>query len=294
MLSTLTASTAAGFHIGLLATAYGFGFRHGIDWDHLAALTDITSSQATPRRSMALATFYALGHGLVVLALGLVAILLSAELPDSVDRAMEHVVGATLLLLGVYVLFALARHGRQFRMRSRWMLVISGLRRLRHRRVETVVIEHDHEHADDAAHGHTHAHAHVLAGGPSHDVHRHVHRHVAPVPDDPFTTYGRPTAFFIGMLHGVGAETPTQVVIFLTAAGVGGTGAGMALLLVFLAGLLSANTVVALAGTFGFLGSTKNWPVYVCVSILTAVSSLVIGSLFLFGHGDFLPAIFTG
>jgi hypothetical protein len=179
-------------------------------------------------------------------------------------------------------------------MRSRWMLVISGVRRLRHRRVETVVIEHDHEHADDAAHGHTHAHAHVLAGGPSHDVHRHVHRHVAPVPDDPFTTYGRPTAFFIGMLHGVGAETPTQVVIFLTAAGVGGTGAGMALLLVFLAGLLSANTVVALAGTFGFLGSTKNWPVYVCVSILTAVSSLVIGSLFLFGHGDFLPAIFTG
>ncbi|MEY2402921.1 MAG: hypothetical protein QOD38_472 [Acidimicrobiaceae bacterium] len=294
MLSTLTASTAAGFHIGLLATAYGFGFRHGIDWDHLAALADITSSQATPRRSMALATFYALGHGLVVLALGLVAILLSAELPDSVDRAMEHVVGATLLLLGVYVLFALARHGRQFRMRSRWMLVISGLRRLRHRRVETVVIEHDHEHAEDAAHGHTHAHAHVLAGGPSHDVHRHVHRHVAPVPDDPFTTYGRPTAFFIGMLHGVGAETPTQVVIFLTAAGVGGTGAGMALLLVFLAGLLSANTVVALAGTFGFLGSTKNWPVYVCVSILTAVSSLVIGSLFLFGHGDFLPAIFTG
>ena len=72
MLSTLVASTAgAGFHVGLLATAYGFGFRHGIDWDHLAALTDITSSQDAPRRSMVLATLYALGHGVVVFVLGL-------------------------------------------------------------------------------------------------------------------------------------------------------------------------------------------------------------------------------
>ena len=40
------------FHAGLILTAFGFGFRHGIDWDHIAALTDITSSQAHPRRSM--------------------------------------------------------------------------------------------------------------------------------------------------------------------------------------------------------------------------------------------------
>ena len=93
------ASTGAGFHVGLLATAFGFGFRHGIDWDHIAALTDITSSQDQPRRSIVLATFYAVGHGLVVLALGLVAIVLSSALPPSVDSVMEHIVGATLIVL---------------------------------------------------------------------------------------------------------------------------------------------------------------------------------------------------
>ena len=292
MLSTLTASTTAGFHVGLLATAYGFGFRHGIDWDHLAALTDITSSQRSARRSMVLATLYALGHGLVVLLLGLTAILLSAQLPHSVDTVMERVVGLTLILLGVYVVVALARNGRDFRMRSRWMLVINGIRRLRARGAETVVIEHDHEHAEADAHGHVHAHVH--AGAPGRGSHRHVHRHVAPMPEDPFMSYGRPTAFGIGMLHGLGAETPTQVLIFLTAAGVGGKGAGIALLAAFLVGLLSSNTVIAIAGTFGFLRSTGNWPLYVAISLVTAAGSVVVGSLLLFGQSGVLPTILGG
>ena len=40
---------------------------------------------------------------------------------------MERVVGVTLILLGVYVFTALVRHGREFRMRSRWMLIFSGV-----------------------------------------------------------------------------------------------------------------------------------------------------------------------
>src|SRR5262249_31017999 len=64
------------FHVGLVLTALGFGFRHGIDWDHIAALTDIVGSHKESRRSMICATFYALGHALMVLALGLAAIVL--------------------------------------------------------------------------------------------------------------------------------------------------------------------------------------------------------------------------
>jgi len=29
---------------GLILTALGFGLRHGIDWDHIAAIADISSS----------------------------------------------------------------------------------------------------------------------------------------------------------------------------------------------------------------------------------------------------------
>src|SRR2546427_8042946 len=33
--------------LGLIATALALGFRHGFDWDHLAAITDVTSTTAT-------------------------------------------------------------------------------------------------------------------------------------------------------------------------------------------------------------------------------------------------------
>jgi High-affinity nickel-transport protein len=288
------------FHIGLALTAFGFGFRHGIDWDHIAALTDITSSQETPRRSMWFATLYALGHALVVFLLGFAAIMFAQRLPDGVDAAMERFVGATLVILGCYVFYALARHGRDFRMRSRWMLMLSGARRgvhwLRSRELATrelVEIEHDHVHALTDPHDDV-----VLVGAGSGTAalpeHRHHHRHVIPMPDDPFADYAPRTAFGIGMIHGIGAETPTQVLIFVTAAGAGGNISGLALLAAFLVGLLSANSAVALAGTFGFLGATRNFRLYVVVSCITALFSLVIGTIFLFGSSALLPAMLGG
>ena len=97
----------AGFSFGLLGSAFLFGFRHGIDWDHIAAITDITSSQETRREAMLFGTLYALGHALVVLALGVIAIIAGDRLPASIDEAMSRVVGVTLLLLGVYVFVSL-------------------------------------------------------------------------------------------------------------------------------------------------------------------------------------------
>jgi high-affinity nickel-transport protein len=287
-------ATATAFDLGLVATAFGFGFRHGIDWDHIAALTDITSTQDSPRRSLSLATFYAVGHGLVVFVLGVGAILLSSELPESVDTVMARVVGATLVAFGLYVLLSLARRGRDFRMRSRWMVVASVVRRVVHR-PKVVVVEHDHEHAIAEAHdhAHVHVHAHATTAGPA-AQHRHVHRHVAPMPDDPFESYSRPTVFAVGMLHGVGGETPTQVLLFVTAAGVGGRAAGLALLVAFVAGLLASNTVIALAGAYGFVHAARHWALYAAISLATAGLSLGIGLLFLLGRDGMLPVLVTG
>lgn len=309
----LATASGTGVGIGLVVTAVGFGFRHGIDWDHLAALADITGSQDRARGSVALATFYAAGHALVVFLLGLGAVLLSAELPGWVDGAMERVVGVTLLVLGAYVVLALLRNGRDFRLRSRWMLVISGARRgarwLRRRRpAAPVVITHEHEHVHSAGglhdhqhphdHGHPHGHepAPLVESTPTvlASTHRHVHRHVGTMPDDPFPTYGRATAFGVGMLHGVGAETPTQVVVFAAAAGAGGTAAGILVLVCFLAGLLASNTVVALAATFGFLGAARNFGVYAAISVVTALFSLALGTLFVVGQSSGLPVILGG
>lgn len=57
---------------------------------------------------------------------------------------------------------------------------------------------------------------------------------------------------------------------------------------------MTSNTLIALAGTFGFLSAARNFTVYAAVSVLTALFSLAIGTLFLFGQGTLLPAIFAG
>ena len=124
--------------------------------------------------------------------------------------------------------------------------------------------------------------------------HGHRHLHVGRAPDDPFMNYGKATAFGVGMIHGIGAETPTQVLIFLAAAGAGGRVGGLLVLVCFLAGLLASNSLIAIAGTFGFLAANRNFVLYATVSVLTATFSLLIGSLFLFGKGTLLPALFGG
>jgi len=96
------------------------------------------------------------------------------------------------------------------------------------------------------------------------------------------------------MLHGVGAETPTQVLVFVAAAGAGGRVAGVLLLVAFVAGLLASNTLIAATSTVGFLNAARSFAVYAGVAVLTGTFSLVIGSVFLFGRSTFLPAIFGG
>src|SRR5438552_11669962 len=106
-MSLVAAFSEGGFRLGLLVAAFWFGFRHGIDWDHIAAITDITSSQEDRRHAMLFGTLYAFGHALVVFVLGSVAILLGAHLPAGIDKVMPRIVGVTLLFLGVYVFVSL-------------------------------------------------------------------------------------------------------------------------------------------------------------------------------------------
>jgi cytochrome c biogenesis protein CcdA len=117
---------------------------------------------------------------------------------------------------------------------------------------------------------------------------------VLQLPSDPLPTYGAFGAVGIGMLHGIGAETPTQVVIFAGAAGVAGVWSGLLVLSAFVVGLVVANTIVAAAAAFGFVGSSRRRWAYLGLSVVTAVCSLVIGTLFLLQRGDMLPVIFSG
>jgi cytochrome c biogenesis protein CcdA len=299
----LAAVAEKGFRFGVVVSALGFGFRHGIDWDHIAAITDITSSQDDRRRSLVYGTLYAMGHALVVLVLGVLAVLVGERFPESVDEAMTRVVGVTLLVLGVYVFVSLVRHGRDFRMRSRWMLIFAGVRKgvrwiRRRARAERTGPE------PVRARTMTLDGANELGGGPDgvpvpewhHGHHGRPghHHHARPEPDDAFMNYSRWTALGVGMIHGIGAETPTQVLVFLAAAGAGGQVAGIIVLAAFIVGLLASNSLITLGSTFGFLGASKNFPLYAAVAVITGIFSLVIGAIFLLGKTTVLPALFGG
>jgi hypothetical protein len=285
---------ASGLGLGLAASTFLFGFRHGVDWDHIAAITDITSSQDEQRRSIEYGTLYAVGHALVVFVIGSLAILIGENLPEGIDTAMERVVGVTLIVLGVYVFVALVRHGREFRMRSRWMLIFEGVRRL-YRKVRPAPV-HEPVHVHEGGGSMTVPVADEIPVSAWHHGHhgRPGHHHHDHPEQDAFMNYGRRTAFMVGMIHGVGAETPTQVVIFLTVAGAGGRLAGVALLVTFLIGLLASNTLITLGSAHGFIRASKNWTLYVVVAVLTGAFSLVIGVLFVLGRGSVLPAFFGG
>lgn len=297
------ASGDGGIGWALLMTVFLAGLRHGVDLDHLAAISDIASSQLNRRRALVLSTIYAAGHGLVLTLLGLGAVLAGARVPSWLDSFMGRVVGVTLVILGLYVIYTLVRYGRQARVRSRWMLVLAGVRRtlswLKRTSSEVVSIEHSHAHHHVPGHRHEHQDGH---GADLHGVqsvavatrHTHLHRHVATMPRDPFTEYGGATAFGIGMIHGVGAETPTQVLLFATAAGTAGSWAGALLLVAFTGGLFLANTAVAVATTFGFAQGQRLPVLFVGLAATTAIVSLVVGASYVIGRGDLLPAFLGG
>ncbi len=171
--------------LGLVLTSLGLGIRHGFDWDHIAAIADLSGTAPTRRRGFVLSMIYAIGHGLVVFLLGAVAIAFGLAIPDALDKWMGKIVGITLIALGGWILFELVRKGRDFRLQSRWMLMIngtfSGLRKVRDATTNRMIsVEHDHDHDHDHV-TETDHHAENEHGAPAADhaaAHAHDHAHL--------------------------------------------------------------------------------------------------------------------
>jgi high-affinity nickel permease len=338
--------------LGILITGLLLGFRHGFDWDHIAAITDITSTTAAAdagteihqadhqlhphahehghggsgertehvgapvptaiaaahvveephvhphahgaphtaqapapayasggtaavatmptlasmpvgrtrlvaeqKHAIKLGTLYALGHALVVFCLGLLALAFGAILPDWVDPIMTRVVGFTLLILGIWVFVSLwqyLRNGTEFRMRSRWMLVFDGIR-YSWRRFQARL---------------------------------HGHEHVAPLE---MSSYGRRTAFGVGMIHGIGAETGTQALLIAAVGGASGAGLGIPMLLAFCIGLIASNTLIVIVSATGFVAGQIRRPVYIVIGVLAGTFSIAVGLAFILGTERLLP-----
>jgi high-affinity nickel-transport protein len=249
--SSMTA-TPNSLQLALLSAAI-LGFRHGFDYDHIAAISDITSVQTSRWQGMRLGLLYAVGHAATVAALGSAVIVFQLSLPHGIDRIAERLVGITLLILGVYVLGSLFTGNPA--PRSRFHLMAGALRWVHWK------------------------------------MRSYWHDHDVPRPADKTWNYSSKSVLMIGVVHGLGAETPSQLMIFLLAANLGGIGKGFIGLGMFLAGLLVMNTVMT-ASAVGLFGFSSRLPRFqFVVTALTAIYSLAVGALFLFGSSSLLPPL---
>jgi cytochrome c biogenesis protein CcdA len=279
--------TASGFTIGLVVSAFLLGLRHGIDWDHIVAISDIAATQVSKRRGVFVGTLYVLGHAAVIILLGIGAIALGATIPEWLDAVAGRVVGVTLVVLGVVVAVTLVLERGSFRARSRWMILFETSRKI----------------ARSTTARYTHSHEHVAVGQVHHEgndsdadgtsriaspTHSHAHEH------DEDSEYTNKAAVGIGAIHGVGAETPTQVVVFLAAASAGGVWAGIVVLFVFVLGLIVSNSAITLASVSGFSMASRSQGIQIGFGVFTAVMSIGIGILFLTGSDAILPTFFAG
>jgi len=238
-----------------LVSAAMLGFRHGLDYDHIAAITDISSVQSNARDAMRYGLLYVAGHATTVAVLGGAAVAFQMALPPASDRWAERLVGATLLLLGLYVLGTFFRPGsHSHRPRTRITLLINGTLWIYWR-------------------------LSLIFGGTRLEAPQ-VFKH----------GYGTTSTFLVGVIHGLGAETFTQVSLFLAAASLGGA-AGILGLVMFILGLLVMNTLMCAAATGLFSAAFASPKALRVLSLATSAYSIVVGMIFLLGSAGSLPSL---
>ncbi len=237
-----------------LLSAGVLGFRHGFDYDHIAAISDVTSVQTSPARAMRLGLLYALGHAATVAVLGSAVILFRLSLPHGIDRFAEVLVGTTLIILAIYVLASLFRHQHRHAPKSRALLLAAGVRWLRWkiRRWRNPQLER---------------------------------------PESFSLNYDPKSVLAVGVIHGLGAETPTQLLVFLLAANLGGTAKGFLGLSAFLLGLLVMNTLMTASAAGLFQIGTVAPKIQRGLMGITAAYSFVVGIVFVMGTSSILPAL---
>jgi len=241
-----------------LGSCLVLGLQHGFDYDHLAAISDITAVERSWRGGLRLGLTYALGHAFTVAALGIAVLELHVGLPQGLDNWAERLIGLTLIALGIGVVAGILRrdaHGhRHARVESRLAVAINGLlwATWRTRRLWSPEL---------------------------------------PQPDRFRWMYTGKSVFLIGMLHGIGAETPSQLGLFFIAKSLGGVGNGVLGLAAFCVGLVAMNGFMTASLGGAFKASGHNPRFYHAIAWTGAAYSCVIGVIFLLGISGRLPSL---
>lgn len=200
-----------------LLLAFLLGLVHAFDADHVMAMSVFATRRRTARSGAGAGLRWAAGHGLVLLAAGVLLLVLGRSLPEAVARVSEHVIGWLMVGLGIHVWVDLARKRGHL---------------------------HFHEHDGLPSHAHWHTHSDRMSPGidrgcedpegAGHD-HSQDHRHEhAPL--------------LVGALHGLAGSAP---ILAILPAAARSPLLGIGYLLLFTGGMALAMGVVS--GLMGHL-----------------------------------------
>ena len=255
--------------LGFSLLAWGFGLRHAMDADHIAAIDNATRRLLyRGKPSVAVGVFFALGHSTVVFVLSLLIVLfVSANSDIAAWKEIGRVIGAIvsslfLVLIGVLNIVVL------YKLVVAWKKVDRG--------------------EENPYHGHMHI------GGPIEKIFRPLIKLV----DKSYKMY------FVGFLFGLGFDTATEIGLLALSAIVAENIpiiAVMILPLAFLAGMALLDTANGLLMlgiySWGALRDKDRLMYNMNVTAISALSALAIGGTiglqFLSRHFEIQGGIFT-
>jgi len=238
--------------LGTAALAYGFGLRHAVDADHIAAIDNVTRKlMQDGRRSVTVGLFFALGHSSVVFAASVLVALTAGDLARV--EGLKAVAGTLSTMISAGFLFAIAVAN---------LSILKGVLKLR-RRLKAGAADLDV--------------ATPIASGL-------IGRLLRPM----FVMISASWQMApLGLLFGLGFETATEVSVMGLSASQASSGAPLALALVFptlfAAGmsLVDATDGVLMAGAYhwAFVDPGRKLTYNLAITLLSSAVAVTIGSV---------------
>jgi len=221
------AASPDGSGAGWLAVAFALGLVHALDADHVMALSVFATRGRGAAAGARAGLRWSLGHGLVLLAVGLVLAAIGHALPAPIAALAERGVGLVMIGLGAWVFVELARRRAHLHF---------------HRHDGLMPHAHWHEHSQPASQAAPTARSPHVA----HKGHAHQHEH---------------GALLVGALHGLAGSAPILAVLPVA---YGSPALAVAYLVVFGLGVATAMAVVSgllghAAGRLALRGTGGGW-----------------------------------
>ncbi len=203
-----------GLTLGLIV-ALLLGARHATDADHLTAVSTLILSDDRQggRRAGILGLFWGLGHASTLFAFGLPLVLFGTQVPETLTRSAEFLIGVVTAILAIRLLL-------------RWR--------------RGYFHAHVHVHGDIR---HTHPHVHEHARSAAHPT-SHPHGHAASLGRTPAAAFG------IGLMHGLGGSATVGILLMAAVADRANAVAG---LLSFAAATALSMALVSAAVGYGLV-----------------------------------------